>query len=409
MSGLLYRQKPGYFDRMNTNRSMVVTAIEQRVIDLLNGKLDERFVYHNLQHTLSVQDACQQLADKAGLAEADREVLELAGLLHDTGFTERYEGHEEVSCRIARELLTQHSYPDEKLNQVLACITATRLGAKSEAPLELLMRDADQAHLAADDYPLSATALREEWRLIQGLTYTDNEWNALNHRFFKDHSYCTESARELWDKKKNANQKALKKLAKVTSEKAVKEDVEPNEVDHITASRSAQMMFKTSLRNHIDLSNLADNKANIMLSINAIIITIAMPLAANYITDNPYLLVPMLVLLCTCLVTMSYATMATRPTKMTGMTSDEAIQKGQANLFFFGNFFKMSFEEYSRGMQFIVADENRLDSAILRDLYFLGQSLGRKYTQLRTCYTVFLSGIGATVVTFVLSYLIAGR
>ena len=68
-------------------------------------------------------------------------------------------------------------------------------------------------------------------------------------------------------------------------------------------------------------------------------ITIAMPLAANYITDNPYLLVPMLVLLCTCLVTMSYATMATRPTKMTGMTSDEAIQKGQANLFFFGNFF----------------------------------------------------------------------
>ncbi|HRD82777.1 MAG TPA: DUF5706 domain-containing protein, partial [Saprospiraceae bacterium] len=60
-------------------------------------------------------------------------------------------------------------------------------------------------------------------------------------------------------------------------------------------------------------------------------------------------------------------------------------------------------------MQFIAADENRLDSAILRDLFFLGKSLGRKYTQLRTCYTVFLSGIGITVLIFAVSYLIAGK
>ena len=384
---------------MNTNSPQVVSAIEEQVADLLSRKLDKRHVYHNLKHTLTVRDACLQLADKAGLADADREVLELAGLLHDAGFTERYEGHEEVSFRIANELLSQQNYPDEKLSEVLACIAATSLGAKPQTQLELLMRDADQAHLAADDYFLSAAALREEWSLLREQTHTENEWNALNLKFFKDHSYGTDVARELWDKKKSANQKALKKLAKA--------GVETNEEDHITATRSAQMMFKTSLRNHIDLSNLADNKANIMLSINAIIITIAMPLAATYITANPYLLAPMAVLLSTCLVAMSFATMATRPTKMSGVTSEEAIQQGQANLFFFGNFFKMSFEDYRKGMQFIVADENRLDSAILRDLFFLGQSLGRKYSQLRTCYTVFLSGIGITVLTFVVSYLIA--
>lgn len=386
---------------MNMNRPQVINAIEAHVAELLSGKLDERYVYHNLKHTLTVRDACLLLADKAALADADREVLELAGLLHDAGFTERYEGHEEISCRIARELLSQQSYPAERLSQVLACIAATSLDVKPESQLELLMRDADQALLAADDYFLSAAALREEWGLLRGQTHTDNEWNALNHKFFKEHSYCTDVARDLWDKKKNANQKALKKLARA--------GVETSEDEHITATRSAQMMFKTSLRNHIDLSNLADNKANIMLSINAIIITIAMPLAATYVTANPYLLAPMAVLLSTCLVAMSFATMATRPTKMTGLTSEEAIQQGQANLFFFGNFFKMSFDEYQRGMQFIVADENRLDSAILRDLFFLGQSLGRKYSQLRTCYTVFLSGIGITVLTFAVSYLIAGR
>ena len=168
------------------------------------------------------------------------------------------------------------------------------------------------------------------------------------------------------------------------------------------------MMFKTSLRNHIDLSNLADNKANIMLSINAIIITIAMPLAATYVKAHPFLIGAMLSLLATCLASMFFATMATRPIRMTGYTAREAVRQGQANLFFFGNFFKMSLEEYREGMSHIVADEKRLDSAILRDLFFLGKSLGVKYTQLRTCYTVFLTGIGITVFIFLVSYAIWG-
>lgn len=83
---------------MSINRSPVVSAIEQRVTDLLNEKLDERYVYHDLKHTLPVRGACLHLADKAGLADPDREVLELGSRLHDAGFSERYEGHKEVSC-----------------------------------------------------------------------------------------------------------------------------------------------------------------------------------------------------------------------------------------------------------------------------------------------------------------------
>lgn len=381
--------------------SQVIVAVEKHISDLLSTRLDERYVYHNLKHTLAVRDACLLLANKSGIPDEDREVLELAALLHDTGFIEQYNGHEDVSCRIAADLLSQHNYPAEKSEKVLACIATTQLSSQPETLLEMLMRDADLAHLASDDYFLSVAALREEWRIFQQQTYPDHEWNELNHKFLKGHSYYTNAARELWDEQKNANQKALKKLAK--------EGAEPTADGRITATRSAQMMFKTSLRNHIDLSNLADNKANIMLSINAIIITIAMPLAATYVKAHPYLLAPMAALLGTCLVSMFFATMATRPIKMTGLTSEESIRQGQANLFFFGNFFKMSFDEYRQGMQFIAADENRLDSAILRDLFFLGKSLGRKYTQLRTCYTVFLSGIGITVLIFAFSFLIAGK
>ncbi len=383
-------------------RSQIVVAVEDHVSLLLTDKLDKQHAYHNLQHTLAVRDAAMELGKHVGLSMEDMEALELAALLHDTGFTEVYEGHEDISCRIAEELLDRYGYPADKKGKVLACISSTKISNQPESLLEMVLRDADLAHLASDDYLEAVKSLRKEWKLFLGENYNDLEWYDLNHRFLKGHSYYTHAARDMWDNQKSANQKALKKLVKAHSEPNVEEE------GRFTGTRSAQMMFKTSLRNHIDLSNLADNKANIMLSINAIIITIAMPLAANYIKQNHFLLAPMATLMSTCLTSMFFATMATRPIKMTGYTEREAIRQGRANLFFFGNFFKMSFDEYREGMLHIVADEKRLDSAILRDLFFLGKSLGSKYTQLRTCYTVFLLGIGITVLIFSISYLLFG-
>lgn len=166
------------------------------------------------------------------------------------------------------------------------------------------------------------------------------------------------------------------------------------------------MMFKTALRNHLDLSNLADNKANIMLSVNALIITIAMPVAASYITQLPYLLVPAIILLCTCLSSMIFATLATRPIKMSGYTTSETIERGDSNLFFFGNFYRMSFNEYQNGMAKVVDNEEQLEGTIMRDLFFLGRSLGRKYQQLRICYNIFMAGIILAVIIFTIAYLI---
>ncbi|MDV7394754.1 DUF5706 domain-containing protein, partial [Arthrospira platensis SPKY1] len=130
------------------------------------------------------------------------------------------------------------------------------------------------------------------------------------------------------------------------------------------------MMFKTALRNHLDLSNLADNKANIMLSVNALIITIAMPLAVSFIKSNLFLLIPLGCLLATCLLSMIFATLATRPIPMTGYTAKEQIDEGRSNLFFFGNFYSMKYDEYQEGMKAVIADESNLEGSIMRDLFF---------------------------------------
>lgn len=378
----------------------IVETTEKFVRTLLKGKLSPDLHYHNLPHTLSVKAACEQLAARAGLLEPEKEILVLAALLHDTGFTNVYEEHEKESQQIAAVFLGQQGYAQEKIEKVNACIQATYPPHEPQSALEELIRDADMYHLASEDYMQFNESLRHEWEVFQGQVYSDSEWVELNYNFFKDHTYHTDAARELFGPQKKANLKALKKMVK--KDKSKKE----SPVD-IAGSRSAQMMFKTALRNHLDLSNLADNKANIMLSVNALIITIMVTGSAiSQIKENDFVWPALGVLLTTCLISMIFATLATRPIRMTGYTDEGKIKAGESNLFFFGNFYKMNYKEYQAGMQLVITDNERLESSIMRDLYFLGRSLGNKYRRLRVCYTVFMIGVITTVIVFLISLLI---
>lgn len=172
-------------------------------------------------------------------------------------------------------------------------------------------------------------------------------------------------------------------------------------------SKGAQVMFKTALRNHIDLTNIADNKANIILTINAIIITIALPLLSTYASENHHLYVPAFFLISTNMASIVYGALVTRPGKMQGKTDLAKIKQGKSNLFFFGNFYKMNIEDYRKGVTEIISDEELVDKVIMTDLYYLGQVLGKKYELLRTCYSVFMVGMILTVITFIIAFFTA--
>jgi len=375
----------------------IVSLIEQHVTSLLTEKLSEGHTYHNLPHTLAVRKAALELGRSSKMTDEELEILELSALLHDTGFTEKYTGHEAVSVRIAQELLEAQAYPLAKMNQVFACIAATAVDRTPHNRLEEIIKDADLSNLGSDRYLEILHGLRQEWARMLSQHYSDTEWFELNHRFFKQHLYYTKAAQDLYGTQFELNQRRLKKLANPEKKK--------KEAPPISENKSAQMMFKTALRNHLDLSSLADNKANIMLSINALILTITMPMAASYIKDNIFLLAPMILLMTTCLCSIVFATLATRPIRMIGHTDISTIKARGANLFFFGNFYEMELPEYKEGMRITVENEDILNDAIMRDLFFLGKSLGVKYRHLRICYTIFLTGIVTTVLVFGVCYL----
>ena len=375
------------------NQQVIRESFEY-VKHLFKTELDEKFHYHNLSHTELVKDSANLLALDSLLSEEETALLTLAAIFHDTGFTKDPDNHEQASAIIAETFLNDKGLSNSQIDQIKSLIMATQMCWKGDDKLASLLRDADMSNLAQSNYLEIAERLRKEeaWRKSEQISIEN--WIDENIKFFGMHQYLSKAGKSRFGKSKKKNLKKLKTLA--------------NQMKPLTIanSKSAQTQLKTALRNHIDLSSIADNKANIMLSVNAIVITVGLPLLVDRTIENPDLQIPTFILAITSVISMIFATLSTRPAKMSGTTSQEAIATKKSNLFFFGNFYNMSFEEYDQGMSTVVGDNDNLDKAITRDLFYLGKSLGSKFERLRLCYNIFMVGIVSSVLSYVIIMLI---
>ncbi len=174
-----------------------------------------------------------------------------------------------------------------------------------------------------------------------------------------------------------------------------------DEKPKIGTSRGIETMFRTSYRTHMDLSALADTKANIMISINGIIISILLASIAPKIDTNPWLLIPTAVLLITCLVSIVYAVLAARPRVRSDVITLEDVRDRRANILFFGHFSSLSRDDFVAGMTDLMLHTDALYQSMIRDIYNLGTVLKRKFELLRVAYTVFMFGLIAGIVLFI--------
>lgn len=170
--------------------------------------------------------------------------------------------------------------------------------------------------------------------------------------------------------------------------------------------RGVETMFRITSQNHITLSEMADSKANIMVSINAIILSVIVSVLFRKLEEFPDLLIPTLMLVGSCLLTIVYAVLATRPNISSGKFTTDDIKKKKTNLLFFGNFHGMELENYEWGVKEMMKDADFLYSSIIKDIYFNGKVLARKYKLLRISYSIFMYGFVASILAFLISMLI---
>lgn len=195
------------------------------------------------------------------------------------------------------------------------------------------------------------------------------------------------------------NNNEIENIMKIEDEKEKKKKKEKK------PERGIETMFRTSLRNHIQLSAIADNKANIMLSINAIIISITVSVLFPRFGQDPMLIFPTMTLVSVCVLALIFAIISTVPKVTRGVFTKEDILEKRANLLFFGNFYKMELEDFEWGLKEVISDKDFLYSSMIRDFYNLGIVLSVKYKYLRICYIVFMIGIIVSVLAFVTAFI----
>jgi hypothetical protein len=175
-----------------------------------------------------------------------------------------------------------------------------------------------------------------------------------------------------------------------------------------STDRGIQTVFRTTSENHISLSSMADSKANIMISVNAIIISIMFSVLLGRLEYYPHLAIPTLLLASVSVATIIFAILATRPNITGGRFTEDDIRSKRTNLLFFGNFYKMELEEYNWAMNEMLKDKEFIYSSIIKDIYFLGVVLARKYHYLRISYTIFMYGLIVSVLAFAAAVLFYG-
>jgi HD superfamily phosphodiesterase len=387
----------------------LIEQSEDFVSNLLKDKLSNLYSYHNFNHTLTVVNAVKELCKKEDVSGGDKEALLLAAWFHDTGYIEGYENHEKESIRIATAFLKEKGQSDELIAKVSNLILTTSKEYVPKTHLEKIIKDADYAHLMGTEYVTTCELLRLEMKNTGLAVFTNAEWTKENLNFLLNkHRFYTDYALKKWQPLKEKNlilvqkkidKQELKAATAIEEENKKKEKVEKPD-------RGVDTLFRVTLGNHTRLSGIADSKANILLSVNAIIISIALSSIIPKLDSpkNAHLVIPTFIMLMSSVTTIIFAILSTRPKVTTGIFTREDIEAKKINLLFFGNFYKMPLAEYDWAMNEMMKDRDYLYSTMIKDLYYLGLVLQRKYNLLRIAYNIFMVGIIITVIAFVIAF-----
>lgn len=383
----------------------ILDKAKNYVENLFKDKLSSVYFYHNFIHTTYAVQKADEIIKHTNISETDKEKVLLALWFHDVGFTDcNAEGHEKRSAVIMREFLKKDNFSDEYIEEVSKLILSTEKYHQPQGLLEEIMKDADFSHFASPFYNDSAEALRKEWELTGGMCFSNDEWNEMNVDFLKNkHQYFTAYAKEYWEPLKMKNVKKLeKKLDK--EEKPKKEDKKEKDQK---SDRSVDTLFRVTLNNHTRLSDIADSKANILLSVNAIIISVCLSVLVPKLDapKNTHLIIPTFFLLISSVLTIIFAILSTKPNVTKTNFTKQDIADRKVNLLFFGNFQQMLFDDFNNSMKDLIKDRDYIYDSLTKDLYFLGKVLDRKYKLLSVTYQIFMAGIVISVLSFAYAFL----
>lgn len=366
--------------------------------------------FHNLEHTRNVVAAAEEIGTHMELTEDELESAIVAAWLHDIGYLQGEGDHERHAADKARDLLTSWGASQKKVAEVTEAILSTKLPQQPRSLVSQVLCDADLYHLSTTSCTEQSARLREEWETQGKASMPDDQWLRHNLEFLENHHYHTPYGQTILQAGKKKN---IKKFRKNLQGEISEKDYHKLEDDLIKLrsklekerlqkpDRGIETMFRTTSGNHIMLSQMADNKANILITINSIILSVVVSVLVRKLEEDPRLVVPTIMLVSVCLATIVFAILSTRPNVSAGRFTRDDIRNKKTNLLFFGNFHGMNVDDYEWSMKQMMKDADYLYGSLIKDIYYLGRVLGKKYKFLRIAYNIFMFGFVISILSFV--------
>ncbi|MBC8053476.1 MAG: HD domain-containing protein [Sphingobacteriaceae bacterium] len=391
------------------NANPIIKSAEEYVFNLFKEKLPPDHVYHNYKHTFQTVKACKDIANAYNLTSRDHEILLLAAIFHDTGYIETYQGHEETSIKLFNDFING-DYPLEDIKKVEELILSTKAGAIPDGTLQEILHDADYINIGKKKFVQRAELLRIEWERLLNKTYSDLEWAEIQLNFLISTNFVTEEAIVKLDDQREENirmQRERIETLRIEQEKLNFKLDKNNPDKPLKEGRGIETLYRSVYEYHINLSQIADNKANIMISINTIIVSLVITLFGSGYTfsgQNEFgslrFVIPMAVLLITSLLAVVFAILSSRP----NITTKERyeLSKKDSSILFFGNFAQLQINEFVGRINELKYKKDELYDSMSVDIYHLGSVLVKKYKLLSWSYNIFMGGLVLCAVAFII-------
>lgn len=360
-----------------------------------------------LQRTKTLVSVAEVIGKFCELSDSDMRLLLLAAWLRDLFFTESGELVDENKLLPVTEFLESSGLSKAEILKIHQSIAATRYPQQPQDTLEEALCDAVSSFLASDDYLLQA---EKKAKAVPGSKSDQYEWMSRHKLLLKKHYYFTKYAKRAFSGGKEDNLKLLNKKRKELSKdnaelealweenKNLKKDLKKEKEQKV--SKGIETMFRTTMASHLQLSVIADNKANMLISVNAIIASIMISSFVSKFSDVPHLIIPFILLTVVCIVTIIFAIQSTRPN-----IKNTPVPEGKIDFLFFGDFVQLNSDTYREGIRNIMRDHNLLYNSMADNIYLQGKVLSRKYRLLKQSYTVFAVGFGVVIVSYIVAWL----
>lgn len=380
------------------------------VLNVFNQKNDTRLVYHNYAFGESLVAAATKIATDNNFDEKTIELSAIAAWFYSTGYLFDYKKPMLRSLEVAERFLHLNEIPPHIQSEVFEGLKTAFEKRPSKSKIAQVLNDAVLSINFGADFFEKNPLLRLEKELMTGQQFSKSDWAQFQLQELLKVQYQTPSGRVNFEpilgnlilQQKELVEKLANNAPQVNQDTPLRKF---QSLEKKLPDRATQTFFRTNYRNHINLSSIADGKANIMISVNAILISVIISVVSyrNIMETQPAILMPAIIFLVTGMTSLVFAVLSARP-KVTSVNKDHLnTDISKQNLVFFGNFVHLELEQYEEAMDEMFRNGELIYGNMTRDLYYLGKVLDKKYRYLTISYNVFMVGFVATVLVFLVA------